>query len=152
MNSIELENIAKKLKLEDFLGVFAVDELMQIPPKKCGMLIYNTDTSEKKGQHWIALCISKEDVFYFDSLNHGFIFISDAAKFFIKLKKNLFYNKIKTQTNESNTCGIHCMVFCSYMSSDISKERFSSFLNSYIPLNIKERDNMTILYMSSLRQ
>ena len=66
MNSIELENIAKKLKLEDFLGVFAVDELMQIPPKKCGMLIYNTDTSEKKGQHWIALCISKEDVFYFD--------------------------------------------------------------------------------------
>ena len=152
MNSIELESIAKKLKLEDFLGVFAVDELLQIPSKKCGMLIFNTDTSEKKGQHWIALCISKEDVFYFDSLNHDFIFISDVTKFLIRLKKNIFYNKIKTQTNESNTCGIHCMFFCYYMSTDISRARFSSFLKNYIHLDVKERDKMAILYMSSLRQ
>ena len=58
MDTHQLESIAKKLKLEDFLGVFAADQLSLIPPGKCGSLILNTDTSEKKGQHWIALCIS----------------------------------------------------------------------------------------------
>ena len=149
MDSIELNNIATKLKLKDFLGVFAVDELRQIPTKKCGMLIYNTDTSEKKGQHWIALCISQENIFYFDSLNHDFIFISDAAKFFVRIKKNLFYNKIKTQPSDSNTCGVHCIAFCAFMSTEMSKERFANFLKTYIPFNVEERDKLVSLYVTN---
>ena len=93
MNSLELENIAKKLKWENFLGVFAVDQLCQIPSKKCGMLIFNTDRSEKRGEHWIALCLTKENIFYFDSLNNDFIFLSEIINFLLRLKKMYFIIK-----------------------------------------------------------
>ena len=57
MNSNQLKFIANKLQIQNFLGVFAVDELFTVAGMgSCGSLIFNTDTSEKKGQHWIAIC------------------------------------------------------------------------------------------------
>ena len=100
----------------------------------------------KKGEHWIALCITKENIFYFDSLNHNFIFLPDIAKFFVRVRKNILYNKLKTQPDHSNTCGIQCIVFCSYMSTNMSTERFENFFKSYIPLDVEERDKLISMY------
>ena len=148
MNSLELEKIAKKLKWKNFLGVFAADQLSQIPSKKCGMLIFNTDISEKRGEHWIAVCLTQKNIFYFDSLNHDFIFLSEIVNFLLRLKKNVFYNKINTQQNYSNTCGKQCAVFCDYMTGNMTKSRYCKFLNTYAPFNVEERDKLTILHFS----
>ena len=68
MDSNEINKFAQTLEIEDFLGVFAVDELTLIPKNRTGLVIFNTDTSQNIGQHWIALCITKNNIYYFDSL------------------------------------------------------------------------------------
>ena len=50
----------RQFGLKKFLGVFAVDELTLIPKGRTGLLIFDTDTSQNTGQHWIALCITKK--------------------------------------------------------------------------------------------
>ena len=56
MNSNEINELAETLVIKDFIGVFAVDELTLIPKGRTGLLIFNTDTSQNTGQHWIAFC------------------------------------------------------------------------------------------------
>lgn len=146
MDSNELASVAKKLKIPNFLGIFAADELSLVPTKKCGTLIFNTDSSEKKGQHWIAMCITKKSIFYFDSLNLQFVFLHNIAKFLVRLKKDLHYNKIRTQTSNSNTCGVHCIIFCYFMSilgvKVNPQSRYNTFLSMFAPYNIEEREQI----------
>ena len=59
MDSNEINKFAKQFGLKKFLGVFAVDELSLIPKNRLGLVIFNTDTSQSVGQHWVALCITK---------------------------------------------------------------------------------------------
>ena len=72
MDSNEINLFAKQFRIKRFLGVFAVDELSLIPRNRYGLVIFNTDTSQSLGQHWLALCITKTKIFYFDSLNSDF--------------------------------------------------------------------------------
>ena len=64
MNSNEIITYAKLFGIKDFIGVFAVDQLSLIPKSKTGLIIFNTDTSESIGQHWIALRITQNYIFY----------------------------------------------------------------------------------------
>ena len=57
MDSNQLNCYAEMLKIADFLGVYASDELSSIPTLETGMLIFNTDPSKKSGEHWIGLCL-----------------------------------------------------------------------------------------------
>ena len=68
MDSNKIIEYAKLFEIKDFIGVFAVDELISIPKRRTGLVIFNTDTSDSIGQHWIALCITKRKILYFDSL------------------------------------------------------------------------------------
>ena len=91
MDSNEINKFAQALEIEDFLGVFAVDELTLIPKNRTGLVIFNTDTSQNSGQHWIALCITKRNIYYFDSLFSEFqhsIYFKDYMKF---AKKRLIW-------------------------------------------------------------
>ena len=151
MDSNQLKDIAKELNLTNFLGVYAADELSSIPAGKCGTVIFNTDPSEKKGEHWIALCITKKNIFYFDSLNLQFVFIHEAANFLVNLKKDLVFNKIKTQTNTSNNCGIQCIVFCIFMSTSGTRARYEEFLSLFLPFNVEERDRFVAFFYSYIR-
>ena len=53
MDSNEINKFAKTWGIQDFIGVFAVDELTLIPKGRTGCLIFHTITSHT-GQHWIA--------------------------------------------------------------------------------------------------
>ena len=82
MDSNQLNKYAKRFS--DFLGVFASDELSLLPKTDTGILIFNTDSSESPGQHWISLCITKECILYFDSLHLNFQFSNDVSDFLVK--------------------------------------------------------------------
>ena len=81
MDSNEINKFAKQFGLNKFLGVFAVDELSLIPETRHGLVIFNTDTSQSVGQHWLALCITKTKIFYFDSLNSVCFSVTTELKF-----------------------------------------------------------------------
>ena len=88
MDSNQLNRYAEKLRLTDFLGVFASDELSFLPKSETGLLIFNTDSTQNSGEHWISLCITKECIFYFDSLNLNFQLHKNISYFLIKLDKH----------------------------------------------------------------
>ena len=146
MDSNQLNKYATSLKFKDFLGVFASDELSLLPKTDTGILIFNTDSSESSGQHWISLCITKECVLYFDSLNLNFQFSDDISDFLIKLDKNLIMNKIPIQTVDSSNCGKHCLVFCYVMSFEKSVNQYKRWLQTFSSYNIQEREELSLAY------
>ena len=146
MDSNQLNRYADKLKLTNFLGVFASDELSLLPKSKTGLLIFNTDSTQDSGQHWISLCITKECIFYFDSLNLNFQLQKNISDFLIKLDKNLVLNSIQTQTNESIDCGKHCLTFCYIMSIEPSVSQYKRWLHTFSNHNIQEREELLLAY------
>ena len=146
MDSNQLNKYAKRLRLKDFLGVFASDELSLLPKTDTEILIFNTDSSESSGQHWISLCITKEYIFYFDSLNFDFHFSDDISDFLIKFDKKVIMNTIPIQTNDSINCGKHCLVFCYVMSFEKSVNQYKRWLQTFLSYNIQEREELSLAY------
>ena len=150
MNSNEINKIVKELKIEPFLGVYAADELIDIDVYKRGVLICNTNPSNQIGEHWIALCLSKSTIIYYDSLNTNF-YKSNFIKFFLeKHNKNLLRNNFQIQTLTSERCGIHSIVFCQMLSQKSDKRTFLQFLKSFASLKLPERESLSLQYFLSL--
>ena len=152
MDSNKIIEFAKLFEISDFLGVFAVDELALIPKRRTGLVIFNTDTSDSIGQHWIALCITKRKILYFDSLVSQFQESSDFKKYMSNTNKELVWNKIQIQTYLSDKCGIHCLVFCYAMQKNRNKKDYENFLKAFLNSSIKERESLSVYYFKLIKQ
>ena len=146
MNSNEINLFASRLNISNFCGVFGLDELKQIDKDRKGLLIFNTQPTTLPGQHWIALSISADTIFYFDSLNSGFHLNECVAKFLIKMNKNVILNSIQIQPDASNLCGVHCIVFCHIMSKNNTLPVFQSFMKGLSQLDVFKREQLSLLY------
>ena len=152
MDSNEINLFAKQFRIKGFLGVFAVDELSLIPQNRHGLVIFNTDTSQSLGQHWVALCITKTKIFYFDSLNSKFQQLSHFTDFMKYSKKELIWNTIQIQSDISEKCGIHCLVFCYAMHKHKNKRSYEFFLKHFLELSIDEREQLSAYYFNLINQ
>ena len=151
MDSNEINKFAQIWGFEDFIGVFAVDELTLIPKGRTGLLIFNTDTAQNIGKHWIALCVTKNNMYYFDSLSGEFqhsIHFEEYVKF---AKKRLTWNTIQIQHNLSDKCGIHCLVFCYAMRKKRNRTNYESFLNNFLNLSIEKREQLSLEFFSLIK-
>jgi hypothetical protein len=152
MDSNEINTIVRQIGITNFLGVFAVNELISIPPKTEGILIFNTEPAQENGQHWIAICINKTNVFYYDSLNTDFYLSEHVVHLFQQMRKTVFLNNIQIQTNNSDHCGVHCLVFCFVMSKMGNLNSFKSFLKTFDPLNTAQREELSLAYFAVIKQ
>ena len=148
MDSNEINKFAKTWGIQDFLGVFAVDELTLIPKGRTGLLIFNTDTSQNTGQHWLALCITNNNIYYFDSLFSGFQHSIHFKEYMTFAKKRLTWNTIQIQHDLSDKCGIHCLVFCYAMRKKRNRTNYKSFLSDFSNLSIENREKLSLQYFS----
>ena len=149
MNSNEINKIVKELKIDPFLGVYAADELIDIVYKR-GVLICNTNPSNQIGEHWIAICLTKSTIIYYDSLNTNF-YKSNFFQFFLeKHNKSFLRNNLQIQTLTSERCGIHSIVFCQLLSEKSNKRTFLQFLKSFASLKLPERESLSLQYFLSL--
>ena len=146
MNSNEINLFANSLNISNFCGVFGLDELKQIDKHRKGLIIFNTQPTTLPGQHWIALSITVDTIFYFDSLNSGFHSNECVAKFLIKMNKNVILNNIQIQPDVSNLCGVHCIVFCHIMSKNNTLPVFQSFMKRLSQLDVFKREQLSLLY------
>ena len=146
MNSNEINLFANSLNISNFCGVFGLDELKQIDKHRKGLIIFNTQPTTLPGQHWIALSITVDTIFYFDSLNSGFHSNECVAKFLIKMNKNVILNNIQIQPDVSNLCGVHCIVFCHIMSKNNTLPVFQSFIKRLSQLDVFKREQLSLLY------
>ena len=151
MDSNEINKFAKTWGIQDFIGVFAVDELTLIPKGRTGLLIFNTDTSQNTGQHWIALCITNNNIYYFDSLSSEFQHSIQFQEYMTFAKKRLTWNTIQIQHDLSDKCGNHCLVFCYAMRKKRNRTNYESFLNNFLNLSIEKREQLSLELFSLIK-
>ena len=82
MDSNELINLTNEVRISNFLGVFAVDQVCSLKSNQVGTIIVNTDPSYLPGGHWISLFLGDKDIFVYDPLCL-YIYISEYLKSFL---------------------------------------------------------------------
>jgi hypothetical protein len=63
-DNVELEKIGYAVLGAKFKGVYSQDDL---PVRKAGYYIMNTDIASKPGVHWVACVVSPKKIYVFDS-------------------------------------------------------------------------------------
>ena len=87
MDSNEVIVIAREIKISNFLGVFAADQICNIRCNQVGTVIVNTDPSHLPGRHWISLFLGEKDIYIYDPLSLN-VYKSDFfKKFLIRMNK-----------------------------------------------------------------
>lgn len=120
----------KKTKKKLFVRVCACDLLPKTLPKdKDVIIIVNTDTSNKPGEHWELIWIlnNEKHCYFFDS--YGLPPTNNYIKRFIKKHAiTTNWNKKQLQSFHSFCCGEYCCLFA----LSITKENgFNCFFNQF---------------------
>ena len=95
-----------------YVGTFAIDKI-PLNLKQHHFFVFNSDTSDQSGQHW--LCCYKEDkiIYCFDSIGIDEQKKQMLESFFKHFKgvKEIHFNETQFQTSTSATCGQFTIYF-----------------------------------------
>lgn len=116
----QIETMMKKCS--NFVGVFAADELANVPTKKkeFGFIMNTKPRKVSRGGHWVAVYIDADRSMsceYYDSFakSPSKQFMKDIKKIIDKLKLDVYLkfkaNKIKDQNAKTQNCGWFAMQF-----------------------------------------
>ena len=152
MDSNEVIVATQALKISNFLGVFAADQLCSIKNNQVGTMIVNTDPFHLAGKHWISLCLGDKDIYLYDPLLLNVYKLDFFSTFFIRMKKVLHFNSIKIQKRDSVMCGYHALVFCCVMKNGGGERKFKSFLHTFVPYNVTLREQLSLNYYTILKE
>lgn len=97
---LKTDELEKALKnYPNFRGVFAVDQLPDIPKK--GLYIANTDYSDEEGEHWVLFNVDRR-IEFFDTFGR-------TPK--QRWDGEWIYNTRMVQSPLSTACGYHVLYF-----------------------------------------
>ena len=112
MYTEELIQGAKRLKLENFIGVFPLNRLppsLSIYPKPLCFIV-NTDTGNLPGRHWIAVSYANGGIVRaFDPL--GVFYPDLLSNYLAKRGRHVIFNRTTYQDPSRQTCGQHCLLW-----------------------------------------
>ena len=109
-----------------FIGCYPHDILPHIKRKSNISIIINTANSKRIGEHWVAMKMTNDKCFYFDSF--GVEIINENIKKFAKIYKNVIYSARCIQNIESEKCGEFCVAFINNVNC---VESYKNFINSF---------------------
>ena len=109
MTDIELEFAAKKLRIPNFRGVFMLDQLQRMKPRRNECVIVNLDRSAGPGTHWIAFCKRGTETLYYDSF--GDLPPPKEIVQYIGGSSSIKYNFEPEQKYNASICGKRCIEF-----------------------------------------
>ena len=118
------EQIRNKYPELSYLGTFSKDEIPLIENNKS--LIFNLQSSNQAGSHWISLSRKNNNIFIFYSFGIGHI---PKNIYEIYKSLNIITNIYRIEDINSNLCGLFCVLFCLYNVN--SKNKFIEFLNLF---------------------
>ena len=131
MENIDIDNFLATLNSQLFFKVVAENEL-NFKLKEESVIISNTQPLGLPGKHWVAFYYNEDqEMEFFDSfaLNpqeysknfESFLQINKLGRFYIRNKKIL-------QNENSNICGLYCMLF---YYSKIKQHSYKKFLSQF---------------------
>ena len=107
MWDFEFENILSEDKT--FIGCYRHDILPKIKYKVDCSVIINTSGYNTEGEHWVAVKMTKNKCFYFDSF--GVNIVEENIKQFVCRYDKVLYSNICIQDIRSLKCGEFCIAF-----------------------------------------
>ena len=122
MDSHQIRNIISRHSVlnESVWGVFPRDRIPKFPG--LGGCIVNSDNSNGKGKHWLALWMSEDGIEFFDS------FARPPRYYGLSLSGPVFLQDQLLQSRRASTCGHHCLYFLYYRALGLS---MSSIVNVF---------------------
>ena len=109
-----------------FIGCFPHDQLKPIKRKSNISIIIKTTNSESIGEHWVAMKMTNDKCFYFDSF--GKEIINENIKHFANIYENVIYSKRCIQDIQSVKCGEFCIAFVNNVDSI---KNYKHFINTF---------------------
>ena len=111
-----------------FDGIYSADTLKEIREKP-DLIICNTDTSNKPGEHWVLFFFSDNSVDFFDSLGrdikyYGSIFLDFIVNFVTNYEQSLQ----RMQPLKSDLCGQHCFMLLRNVMDFLWTKLFTTYL------------------------
>ena len=134
MDGVKEDKINEDLAdCENFLGTFAIDEILHIKIKQYPVqMVINFDKRENVGTHWIALSMYNNRIFICDPLGGLNIPASFPKELLIFLQTMVFQKQLfvtrQLQCLNSDTCGYYCILFIKIMCLN---NRFSDFITLF---------------------
>ena len=136
LTTININNYLRNKKY--FQGCYPIDNIpifKQFPV----FVIVNTQKSIKRGGHWVALLITKQDFLYFDSFGLPFLEL-ELERYFKKYKRHrVLFSRKCIQDVQSVSCGLFCIAFVKNVRSPIS---YNTFLDKFDGVNLFENDKI----------
>lgn len=127
MDTIELSNILAldRVTARVFRGVYPLDYINKTSFRS-GVYICNTQPSTKKGEHWVAVWISRNRRgYYFDSF--GLPPVLPELITFLGKCTSWSYNKRPLQHPGTSVCGQYCVLFARFCALGKIKGMFMIF-------------------------
>ena len=97
------------MKIKNFNGIYAKDQLRTDMIKPNQFYIINLDDSIGNGTHWTAFYVDNYSIEYFDS--YGL-----KPPQIISENYDYIYNSSQLQSYESKACGYYCLYFIYHLS------------------------------------
>lgn len=111
--------------IKQFVGVFPRDRL-PVLKKLPAFLVINTDSADEPGEHWIAVCISRQrQAIFFNSFGLPPL-SADVVSFIDRYSNRLEYCNVVLQNAYSTVCGFYCIAFVRHMANGGTLSRFVS--------------------------
>jgi hypothetical protein len=132
MNTYQLEQVLLTdayLQRCGYLGVFAKDELAELPKTYPSCFVFNTDPSTQSGEHWIAsFRIDKHLGYYFDSFGISPALRPDIGSVLMTCD-TWKYNRKSFQSLHTTTCGQYCCFFLLHASRGYTIDEITYLLD-----------------------
>lgn len=110
MYTNQLVEHAKSMKINNFIGVFALDKLPKhtLPPPS--RFIVNSNTHNLPGEHWIAVSYENGGIVRaFDPL--GVYYPTKLVHYLANSSRQIVFNRTMYQNPLTRTCGQHCLLW-----------------------------------------
>jgi hypothetical protein len=154
LSNFDLEDMAQKHHLNNFVGVFSKDVL----PNNLiiGSYIINLENDRddngllNNGSHWLGLFVDNQNTCcFFDSF--GFAPAIEIVTFMRKSKKKIYFNEKQVQNINSSSCGLYAFSFCLYMSNNANSGKstedvFEDFIDLFSENDSKNEKILKDLY------
>lgn len=144
MNTVQIEKCLYNYPY--FKGVYAKDKFI-FSGTYPSCYVINTGLSDTPGEHWIAIWVDTDIIYYFDSLGMSpsyDVYIMGLVK---SCRVNMVtYNTFRIQGLFSNVCGCYSIVFIHEMHVN---PNFKNFLSNFNSCRQYENDSLVCKIMKN---
>ena len=140
LSTLQINNYLKHNP--EFIGCYPSDLIPKNKSRPCSIII-NTDNSKSSGEHWVALYLTHESVFYFDSFGLP-ILEMDLINYLKPYYDYVIYSKKCIQDITSTACGIYTIAFVENVKN---RTTFIKFLNRFNSDKLKSNDEIVFKYL-----